>query len=693
MMQFQNSDEHEAILDCAVERYRDALTADREERREADEDKRFAIDDHGCQWDQAVRNRREGVNPPRPCLVINKIPEKLDVAEGEFLQLQQAVKVRPVDSDGDPVIADVIAGLLRHIDQISMAEAAYNTAYMDVLYCGRGAWRINVQQTEEDPFLSEIRIGRIPNILSLVWDPDTKEIDRSDAKYCFVTDWLTKKEFKQQYPHIEIEEGWPIEESNMWGSWRTEDGVRIAEYWWRDYYDVTWCRVARLEGDFPVMRTVREEELTPDELETLGPGDRKIVKDYRIRWCKMMAKKIVEGPHDWPGSYLPIIVTTGKEVNIEGRTRSRGMVRFAKTPQRMYNYMSSSMVEQVALAPKAPYLIADDQLGPYKSIWEEAHLNNFVFLPFVISEKNPNFIPKREMPPQLSSGYAYELDKRDHEIMSAMGRYQPALGSVGPERSAVAIQSLQRQGNVGSTPFIKKMQYSMKHSARVLVDLIPHIYDTERVIHILGEDGEEIQVPININTPVHPLMSQMVPQVQQQYVVQGINKYFNDLTIGKYDVVFDIGPSYATMREEILTQLVELTKVAPQLASITMEMIIENMDIPKARKLLEKVDKALQPPAPAPPGPEVMLDMEKFQFEKLSTMHEQMRKDFDSQMKAIKTVAEAESLERGQQLKKYITDMQTLMVMLKTQTERGQQPQASVSIEMMPEVGESSEEG
>ncbi|MFH1625898.1 MAG: hypothetical protein ABID54_12200, partial [Pseudomonadota bacterium] len=61
--------------------------------------------------------------------------------EGEFKQLKPSIKVRGVDSKSDPKIAEILNGIIRHIEYNSNARSAYNTSHTSTLYGGRGAWR------------------------------------------------------------------------------------------------------------------------------------------------------------------------------------------------------------------------------------------------------------------------------------------------------------------------------------------------------------------------------------------------------------------------------------------------------------------------------------------------------------------------------------------------------------------------
>jgi hypothetical protein len=658
------SKKKEALLRQARLRFNSARKIDKKERLLAEQDTRFAINDEGCQWDKKTREIREGANPPRPCLVMNKTAEKVAQTEGEFRKLKPSIKVKAVDSLADPKIAEIIASIIRNVEYNSTARAAYNTSHSCVLNGGRGFWRINIVDSEDDPFEQDIEIGRIPNSLSVTFDPAAKKIDRSDGNFFFISEDVPMETFKKEYPGIPVDD-WPDDES--YNDWKREDSVRVAEYWWKDKGTKTAYRVDR-DGLEMTVWTLLPGETSIKEKEVSHPN---------VRWCKMVASQVIEGPFDdWPGKYLPLISELGIETNVNGVQKTRGMVRFAKEPQQMYNYWTSAEAEQIQ-AVREPYLMTPAMMGKHQKQWDQSATRNYKYLFYEADPKTQGLGPRREQAQQVSTAMLAAKQGMEHDIMSAMNVYRASLGDESSEISGKAIVARTAQSNISGYNYTDMFEYALIYSAKVLIDIIPHVYDSERIIRIRGEGDTERTVPINAR-PDSPIMQQ--GQFDEEFLVQTDNSdYINDIGIGKYDVVATIGPAYTTQREEALNTLIEVLELMPNLAAASPDLVVSLLDIPMSDELLKRAKKLVPPglrtlepgeeePEPEGPSFEQQLEMKKLELEGIKTMIE----GFDSKIDAIAKLMTAEAKEQGQQLQEITTFVSALKEREQMQTQGGQ---------------------
>ncbi len=574
----------ESILVEARERFRRSMEAWDENRKLAEEDIDFR---NGDQWPEQVRKQRE--QEARPCLTFNKLEQRIDQVVGDHRQNRTSIQVHPVGGHNDRMpkvvnlagtkdyeLAEVYTGLIRNIEVQSNANFAYDTAFDHAVGHGFGFFRIVTEYVSDDVFEQDIRIRRIKNPFTVYFDPDIQEPDGSDANFCFITALMSKDEFQRRFPKAEPVD-WDLGgQGEQYDEWYDGDRVRVAEYFRR----VPVPKTIHLLSDGRVVENSQFDKIK-DELAQRGVTvvrSRK-VKGWRVEWFLVAGgQQILEGPRLWPGKYIPVIPVFGKELVVRGRTIYRGLIRHAKDAQRAYNFWRTATTEAVALAPKAPWLIADQQIGPHKHLWDIANRANLPYLPYRHVNGIP--MPQRQPPGSVPTGGLSEVQMADQDLDATTGMYKASLGAPSNERSGKAIMARQREGDVGTFQFHDNLVRAIKHCGRILVDLIPKIYDTQRVVRLLFQDGRDDYVEIN---------QTIIDEETGEKII------LNDLSVGRYDVVVTTGPSYTTQRQEVVEAMVQIAQANPEVWQIAGDIIAKNMDWPGAEELAERFRKALPP--------------------------------------------------------------------------------------------------
>jgi hypothetical protein len=583
----------EDVLTVARSRMTMAISAFSETRESELDDLRFyaGSPDNQWQWPADVLQTRGAVQGQtinaRPCLTINKLPQHVKQITNEQRMNRPGIKVIPADDKGDVEVADVYNGVIRHIEYISDADVAYDTACENQVSYGEGYIRLLTEYCDEDTFDQDIKIGRVRNSFSVYMDPLIQDPTGADARWCFITEDLTKAEYERLYPNAA-----PINTLMSLGvgdqsisQWISENTVRIAEYFYIEYEKATLNlypgNVTAFDGT-PEDKSLRMMFGKPLRSRQ---SDRK-----RVKWCKINGYEILE-ERDWAGQYIPVVRVVGNEFEVDGRVYVSGLVRNAKDAQRMYNYWVSQEAEMLALAPKAPFIGYGGQFEGYETQWKTANTQNWPYL-----EVNPDVtdgqgnilpLPQRAQPPMASSGLLQAKAGASEDIKSATGQYNASLGMSSNERSGKAILARQREGDVGTYHYVDNLARAIRHVGRQLVDLIPKIYDTERIARIIGEDGEPSTVKMN------PTQQEPVKKIVNQEGVV-IDKIYNP-AVGKYDVRVITGPGYATKRQEALESMAQLLQGNPQLWSVAGDLFVKNMDWPGAQDLAKRFQKTLDP--------------------------------------------------------------------------------------------------
>jgi len=489
---------------------------------------------------------------------INRLPAFIDQIIGDARQNKVAIKVF-AGEDGDVEVAKIYSGLIRSIENRSNADFAYDTALEQTATFGFGAWRIKTRYVDDDTFDQEVTIERIPNALNVHFDPSAIQPDYSDAEYAIVVDSISKDEFKSRWPKASETN---FQTEHMQAGWASGDTMQIAEYWYKERTPAT----LYLLND----GTATFDKPTAPELVI---RERKSEK-CAIKMCIMSGAEVLEQA-DWAGKYIPIVGVNGKEDMVDGKRILRGIVRHAKDPQRMYNYWRTIDTETKALAPKAPVMVTTKQLDGLDEYWSDALSGNLPYLPY-----NPD--PTAPMPQRLNAGMQDKGFEQAallavDEMKATTGIYSAALGEQSNETSGRAILARQREGDTANFAYIDNLSRAIRYSARVIIDLIPKIYDTERVIEIMGIDGQKTLERINS------------ARVNDDGVVEPVN----DLTTGRYDLVVDVGPSYTTKRIEALNMMVEIAKMNPAIMQIAGDLIVKSMDWDGADAIADRLKRTV----------------------------------------------------------------------------------------------------
>jgi hypothetical protein len=552
-------------LKLARKRLARCIEADKDNRKHAKEALEFRALN---QWPDAIKEDRE--KRGSPCLVVDKTNQYINQVKNDQRQNRPAIKVRPVDDGADIEVAEIYQGIVRHIEDTSKADLAYDTAFEQALDGGFGFFRILTDYADEMSFDQDIKIQRVRNRFTVYVDPDHQEPDASDIKFGFVIEDITKDEHKNQFPGEELV-NFEVDGEDF-KDWETEEKVRVAEYF---FYRQKEVEIALL----PDGRVLPKDEV---------PEGVQIVKTRKttineVMWQKINGKVVLE-ERAWPGKWIPIVKVIGNELDIEGKLITSGMLKAAMDSQRIYNYASSSFVENVALAPKAPFVYAEGQVEGYEDQWQRANRENVAGLPYKPTTVDGHLVPapQRQQMPGISSGWLQVMQNSEQGIQGSLGMYQASVGAESNEKSGKAILARQREGDTATFHYIDNLSRSIRHAGRILVDLIPKIYDTQRIVRILGEDGTPEHAKID---PEQEMAIREVPKGKD------IEKIYN-LNIGKYDVTVSVGPSYTTKRQEAAEAMVQLLQGNPELMATIGDIMFRNMDWPGAEEVAER----LKPP-------------------------------------------------------------------------------------------------
>jgi hypothetical protein len=519
----------------------------------------------GDQWDQRIREQRQ--KDARPCLTLNRMPSFVRQVTNDQRQNKPSIKVRPVDDKADPAVAEIYNGLFRHIEANSSAQVSYDTACEHQVSGGMGFWRVDIDYARNDAFDLDLLIKRIPDPLSVLWDAHSTAHDSSDWNYCFLTDRISEDAFKKRFPSAKKSD---FRALNLRQGWWDDQGVQIAEWWTREETKVELLQLA--DG-----RVIEADERKAKRNRGIAVvKSRKDVPRFKVTHRIISGAEVLEETA-WIGQYIPVIPCWGQEVTVEGKRYFLSLVRDVQDAQRMYNYWRTAATEMIALAPKPKWLGPKGAFKTDKERWARANVSSDATL-----EYDGSVAPIFQTFDSSRVGEIQQGLAAADDMKAITGIYDASLGAKSNETSGRAIMARQREGDTATFHFIDNLTRAIEHTARVMLDLIPKIYDEPRIVRILGEDGTA--APIPINQPVQLPGPNGLP----------IEKVF-DLSVGTYDLVVTAGPNFTTKRAEAAQGMLEFVQRVPNAAAALGDLIAKAQDWPDADEVAERLQKLLPP--------------------------------------------------------------------------------------------------
>lgn len=610
--------------------YEDGIAWESDARANYVDDVKFEAADNknNWQWPQSILNDRQIQD--RPTLTINKTREHCLQVINDARQNKVEVKFSPTSGGATYEASQVLEGIVRHIEYRSNADAAQMTAVTCQVKGGWGYWRVATDYISSGSFDQEIKWVRIADPLTVMLDPNIQEEDGSDAKWGIVYVDVPRKQIEREFPEFKGMLGGDNAVAGAVG-WSNETSIRDCEYFRRRQKpDVL---IADAKGDI-FLKSKIGPDIAKKLLEDPSAKKRDIFSED-VEWFRIIGNKIVDRTI-WPGKYIPLVRVIGEETIIEGRLDRRGHVRSLRDPQRVYNFYSSAALEMFALQPKAPFVAPSRAIEGQEVYWRTANTTNHSVLPYNDMDDAGRTIapPQRAAPPPMSQAVMDGLQIASTEMQMVTGQYQAMMGEPSNEKSGKAINARQRMGDNATYHYIDHLASAVRFTGKIILDLIPKIYDTKRMMKIMGVDGKEDSVMLDPNAA-------KAYAEEQAKDAAGITKIVN-FNIGMYSVDADVGPAYGTRRLEAFNSMMQLAQMSPEFMATCGDLIVKSADFNMADQIAERLERMV--PAQAMGGPPPQMIAAQQQVVKLTDMLKQ----------SMQSLAEERAKRNGQEQQKGI---------------------------------------
>ena len=614
---------------------------------------------NGYQWPAPLKQVRD--TQLRPCLTLN-------ITRQHNLQIINAGKMNPLEvqirAAGNGATAEaatMLNAVVNHIQYRSDAKDAYGLAREFQVDGGIGYWRLITDWESSTSWNQEIRILPIYDPMSVYLDYSSRQKVGSDAKYGFIFDDVPREQFREAYPELTHYLGEaPLGEGSSQSDWDSRNNVRVCEYFRLVHEDDELLHFMQEGRRVTALRSKLHAEIAKKVLAHPHTQSRKTVRPV-VEWYLIVGMKVVDKTI-WPGSFIPIIPCKGEEVIIDRVLDRKGHTRAMLDSQRMYNYNASGQVEFISLQTKSPWTGAAEAFEDFQQIWASANINNASWLPFNHLDSNGDPIPPQALPrridaPAASAGYDSGMQTAFNQMMMVSGQWQNQMGMMGNERTGEAIARRQDQGDVATFHFQDNYESALVWTGKLIVDLIPKVYDTNRVLHILGDNGVDLELTID--------PAARLPYFQELAHNGEVAKRVLNPSIGTYEVRSMPGNSLASRREETVQALTLILTQAPALTGVIGDLLLGAMDFKEAQEAAQRLKRMVPPQAlgqgPSPNEQQLQMQVQQLQAllgkaldrnaaDRLKLVGKDQMRDIDSykaETDRFKALADAFMLDEG----------------------------------------------
>jgi len=569
----EQSEADEELLALARDQFDEITMACQEERALALRDRRFATI-AGAQWEGNWQQQFQN----SIMVEVNKTAQGVEKIIADYRSNRMIVDFRAVDKDASEQTAETLNGMFRADFYRSNGQQATDCAFEEAVLGGIGAWRLtNKYEDDYDPEndYQRICLEAIPDAdQSVFWDPNAKLYDKSDAKYCFVITAMAQEAFAKQYGEDRICD-WPQEILKVYYDWYTPDIVTVARYYW--YEDKPGLlRIFKNKASGEEKRIwasdLGKSEWTQMLIDGWAQDRTRKAKRRQVMSCVMSGCEVLEKAVKIAGTEIPVVPVYGKRWFIDNMERSRGHVRMAVDPQRIYNGQISKLVETVAVSPIERPIYTPEQVAGREQGLAEANINrspydlinpllnpdgqSFAALGPVGYNKPPSLAPNLAALIQISSNDIGELTNAGDGADEAKANI-----------SAEAMDIAATRTDAKTFTYMDNMRQSMQRCGEIWLGMARDIY---------VEDGREVETMDESGADGTATLAEPFMDEQGQFQIR------NDLAAGKYKVISDVTEATTTRRDKTVKTLVNIgtitAPVDPNLSSLCFSTAIINMD-------------------------------------------------------------------------------------------------------------------
>lgn len=488
---------------------------------------------------------------------------QFDVVRPVVRKLVAEMRKNPIDvmyrpKDGAaPDSADVLMGMYRTDMRHNTAKISVNVGVREQIEAGFGAWRLVAEHEDQDPTSNNQVIRRVPiheACSHVIWDCNSKQMDKSDARHCTIINPMSTDAWKQYAEeHGLDEEEMPTfqsPDSNWLFPWVSKDVVYVGEYYEvEEKKETVFIYIDPMTGE-PVSYFKRDIKDVIDELADRGMqkvAEKKVTR-RRVYKSIITCTSVLKDRELIAGEHIPIVPVYGEWSFAGDKEVYEGVVRLTKDGQRLRNMIMSFNADIVARNPQKKPFFYPEQIAGYEHMYSGTDAYPYYLINK--TDENGGDLPPTPVAymeePQVPQANAYMLEAATQAVnqVATMGVDSDAANG---QVAFDTVNQLNMRADLETYVFQDNLATAMRRDGEIYASMVNDIYDVPRNVVMTLEDGSEKQVQ---------LLTQVVDYQSGQVVT------LNDIR-GRYECYTDVGPSFQSMKDQNRAEIQELLGKVP----------------------------------------------------------------------------------------------------------------------------------
>lgn len=504
---------------------------------------------------------------------------QFDVVRPVVRKLVAEMRQNPIDvmfkpKDGSsPDAADILMGMYRTDMRHNTAKISVNIAVREQIEAGVGAWRIVTEHEDQDPTSNNQIIRRVPiheASSHVIWDSNSKQMDKSDARHCTVINAMSKDGWEAFADEMGFDSDempdFQSPDSSWLFPWISRDVFYVAEHYEvEEKKETVFIYADPLTGE-PVSYFKRDIADVIDELADKGMekvGERK-VKRRRVYKTILTGSEVLKNRELIAGEHIPIVPVFGEWGFVGDKEVYEGVVRLTKDGQRLRNMIMSFNADTVARTPKKKPIFWPEQVAGYEYMY--GGNDDYPYYLLNRTDENNGELPAQPIAymenPEVSQASAYMLEAATNSVkeVATLGVDAQAAGS---NVAFDTVNQLNQRADLETYVFLDNLSTAMRRDGEIYASMVNDIYDVPRTAAMTLEDGSEKEVQ---------LLTQVVDYQSGRVVT------LNDIR-GRYETYTDVGPSFQSMKEQNRAEIGELLQKVPVEHSVWNVLLLQFLSL------------------------------------------------------------------------------------------------------------------